>query len=53
MRRTVNPLRGKTEFLANEKIQVNPKGGKQVGIPKKEYPGLQIKITIQTGAKWN
>ena len=39
-RRTVNPLRGKTEFLANEIIKVNPNGGKQEGIPEKESPGI-------------
>ena len=39
-RRTVNPLRGKTEFLANETVKVNPNGGKQGGIPKKESPGI-------------
>ena len=39
-RRTVNPLRGKTEFLANETVKVKPNGGKQGGIPKKEYPGI-------------
>ena len=42
-RRTVNPLRGKTEFLANRTIKVNPKGGKQGGIPKKESPGIANK----------
>ena len=39
-RRTVNPLLGKTEFLANKNIKVNPNGGKQGGIPDKEYPGI-------------
>ena len=39
-RRTVNPLRGKTEFLANEKFKVNPNRGKQGGIPEKESPGI-------------
>ena len=39
-RRTVNPLRRKTEFLANEKFKVNPNGGKQGGIPKKESLGI-------------
>ena len=39
-RRTVNPLRGKTEFLANKTIRVNPNGGKQGGIPEKESPGI-------------
>ena len=39
-RRTVNPLRGKTEFLVNETVKVNPNGGKQGGIPKKESPGI-------------
>ena len=39
-RRTVNPLRGKTEFLANKNIKVNTNGGKQEGISKKEYPGI-------------
>ena len=38
--RTVNTLRGQTEFLANKTIKVNPNGGKQVGIPEKEYPGI-------------
>ena len=40
MRRIVNPLRGKTEFLANETVKVNPNGGKQGGIPKKESLGI-------------
>ena len=39
-RRTVNALRGKTEFLANETVKVNPNGGKQGGITKKESPGI-------------
>ena len=39
-RRTVNPLQGKTEFLANETVKVNTNGGKQGGIPKKESPGI-------------
>ena len=39
-RRTLNPLRGKTEFLSKEKIKVNPNGGKQGGIPEKESPGI-------------
>ena len=39
-RRTVNPLRGKPEFLANENIKVNPNEGKQGRIPKKESPGI-------------
>ena len=39
-RRTVNPLRGKMEFLANETIKVNPTGGKQGGIPEKKSPGI-------------
>ena len=34
-RRTVNPLQGKIEFLANESVKVNPNGGKQGGIPEK------------------
>ena len=37
-RRTVNPLRGKTEFLANETIKVNPNGVIKEGINEKEYP---------------
>ena len=39
-RRTVNPLRGKIGFLASKAIKVNPNGGKQGGIPKKESPGI-------------
>ena len=39
-RRTLNPLRGKTEFLANKTIQVNPNGRKQGGITEKESPGI-------------
>ena len=39
-RRTLNPLLGKTEFLANETINVNPNGGIQGGIPEKESPGI-------------
>ena len=35
MRRTLNPLWGKTYFLANETIKVNPNKGKQGGIPEK------------------
>ena len=42
-RRTVNPLRGKTEFLANKTIKVNPNGGKQVGISEKESLGIANK----------
>ena len=38
--RTVNALRGKTEFLANETIKVNPNRGKQGGIPEKESTGI-------------
>ena len=34
------PPTGKTEFLVNEIIKVNPNGGKQVGIPDKESPGI-------------
>ena len=40
MRRTVNPLRGKMEFLANKTIKVSPNGGKERGIPEKESPGI-------------
>ena len=39
-KRAVNPLQGKTEFLANETVKVNPNGGKQGEIPKKESPGI-------------
>ena len=39
-RRTVNPLRGKTEFLPNKTVKVNPNRGKQGGIPEKESPGI-------------
>ena len=39
-RRTVNPLWGKIEFLANETVKVNPNGGKYGGIPKKESTGI-------------
>ena len=39
-RRTVNPLQGETEFLANETIKVNPNGVKQGGIPEKESLGI-------------
>ena len=38
--RTVSPLRGKTELLANKTIQVNPNKEKQAGIPEKESPGI-------------
>ena len=48
-RRTVNPLRGKTEFLANETVKVNPNGGKQGGIPKKESPGIANKKSNPNG----
>ena len=37
--KTVNPLRGKTDFLANETIKANPNGGKQGGISEKESTG--------------
>ena len=37
---TVNPLREKTEFPANETSTVNPNGGKQGGIPEKESLGI-------------
>ena len=40
MRRTVNLLQGKTEFLANETFKVNPNGEKQGGIPKRESLGI-------------
>ena len=40
MRITVNPLRGKMEFLANKTIKVSPNGGKERGIPEKESPGI-------------
>ena len=39
-KRTANPLRGKTEFLANKTIKVNPNRVKQVGILEKESPGI-------------
>ena len=39
-RRTVNPLRGRTEFLANELLRLTPNGGKQGGIPDKESPQI-------------
>ena len=39
-RRTLNPLWGKTDLLANETIKVNPNEGKQGGIPEKESPGI-------------
>ena len=42
-RRTVNSLRGKTEFLANETIKVNPNKGKQGGMTKKESLGIANK----------
>ena len=48
-RRTVNPLRGKTEFLANKTIKVNPNGGKQGGIPEKESPGI---ANNKSNPKW-
>ena len=37
---TVNPLRGETEFLENETIQVNPNRRKQGGIPEQESLGI-------------
>ena len=52
-RRTVNPLRGKTEFLANETVKVNPNGGKQGGIPKKESPGIANKKSDPNGRQRN
>ena len=39
-RRTVKPLQGKTEFLENKTIKVNPNWGKQGGIPEKESPEI-------------
>ena len=48
-RRTVNPLRGKTELLANETIEVNPNRGKQGGIPEKESPGITNKKSDPNG----
>ena len=53
MRITVNPLRGKTEFLATETIKVNPNGGKQRGTHKKEYPGIANNKSDPNGRKWN
>ena len=50
-RKIVNPLRGKTEFLANETVQVNPNGGKQGGIPKKESPGIANNKSNPNGRK--
>ena len=35
-----SPLWGKTEFLANKNIKVNPNGGKQGGIPEMESSGI-------------
>ena len=49
MRRTVNPLRGKMDFLANETIKVNPNGGKQGIIPEKESPGIANKKSDPNG----
>ena len=37
---TVNPLRGKTEFLANKLLRLTPNRGKQGGIPEKESPRI-------------
>ena len=37
---TVNPQQQEMEFLANETVKVNPNGGKQGGIPEKEYLGI-------------
>ena len=48
-RRTVNPLRRKTEFLANETVKVNPNGGNQGGIPVKESPRIANKESDQNG----
>ena len=36
----MDPLRGKTEFLSNKTIKVNPNKGKQGGIPRKESPRI-------------
>ena len=52
-RRTVNPQRRKTEFLANKTVQVNPNGGKQGGIPKKESPGIVKNKSDLNGDKRN
>ena len=52
-RRTATPLRRKMELLAKKTIKENPNGGKQGGIPEKEYPGSRIPKAIRTGAKQN
>ena len=52
-RRTVNPLQGETEFLANKTIKVNPNGVKQGGIPEKESSGITNTKAIRMGAKRN
>ena len=40
-RRTANPIRRETEFLANKTLKVNPNGGKQGGITEKGSPGIR------------
>ena len=52
-RRTLNHLRGKTEFLANETIKVNPNRGNKKESPRRNLRGLQITKAIRTGAKRN
>ena len=39
-RRTVKPLRGETEFLANKTIKVNPNGRKTRGNPQEGISGI-------------
>ena len=48
-RKTVNPLRVKTEFLAIKTIKVNPNARKQGGIPEKESPGISNNKRNQKG----
>ena len=50
-RRTVNPLRGKTELLANKTVKVNPNGGKQGGITEKESPGIANNKSDKNGCQ--
>ena len=50
---TVNPLRAKTEFLANGTIKVNPNGENNEESLRRNLWGSRITKAIQTGAKRN
>ena len=50
-RRTVNPLRGKTEFVANKTIKVFPNGENKTEFLRRNLRGSQITKAIRTSTK--